>query len=899
MTEKFVVINEKGSQCDNFAKALGGYQGGFDGYSYVLTHSYGHVLGLPVPEQAATSEARDLVGKFSNTKNIPWKYQWFDFSKRVTTSPHTSQVVQDVKDYLNQGYIPVIASDIDDSGEGDLLVWEIINYCNYAGPVYREYHVDESSKAIQKAMKRSNLKPVTHDDSAYRIAVARTNMDYMTQELTRLATKRLTSEGYRMPTHKVKVNGKNKEVPQVVPMGRLKGVMMRIIGDQEIAIKNYKPHSEFESRYKLGDLVLSRNDMPRFQNKNDWKHDDLPDESSVKEVKQIPGVTKPPKAFTLSEVAGQMAKFGMKSKKTMDLYQQMYEASYLSYPRTEDNFISPEQFNDATAQLDQVLYLLDLPNENFTHRQPRPGYVKTGSSHGALRYGAKLPESLSVLVAKFGKGADTLWKLVSTRFVQMYLEDTEWVRHDYETIDTPVPFTGSVRVITKPGVIDPDKPIKAAKLPDLRDKAQLYLHELKSTRPHKITSSWFFDQLKKCNVGTGATRLSTLAAISSSDGNSPIKESKELSLTTLGWIGYEFAKQTKIGSVDGTVYIQDLLKDVRKGGSFEEAYQKFEDVLANDAQAIRQMELEFKNIDLPKREFASGVWNGENVKFNRVLGGYRFSDSEVADLLAGKTIRFTVKNNPVVGKLAHLEYKGVRYVGVEAKREKANGTWHGQEIAINKTYMDHTFSDDELAKLFAGQEIEIETHKGDKTYHLVGKLEKQVMKTDKGKIEFIGFKGRFPLKPGHVRITWKGKECVIKDSYMDHKFTDGEITALASGETIKIETHKDGKTYNLEGKLQNLEFTKDGKTYKYVGFKGEFPLKPGYKRGTWHGKTVTFKGSFMKHDFTDSEVTKLLAGEVITFTGTSSKGKEMKVSGKLANQEYKGHPFVGFEADWK
>src|SRR5699024_9078465 len=97
----------------------------------------------------------------------------------------------------------------------------------------------------------------TLEDPAYRKSNARTNMDYLTQQLTRVATKRVVDAGYTLPVKTVKIGRKNKRVMNVVPMGRLKSVILREIGDQEKRIKSYKPSSVFESRYKLGDLVLS------------------------------------------------------------------------------------------------------------------------------------------------------------------------------------------------------------------------------------------------------------------------------------------------------------------------------------------------------------------------------------------------------------------------------------------------------------------------------------------------------------------------------------------------------------------------------------------------------------------------------------------------------------------
>lgn len=906
--EKLLIINEKPSQYRLFSKALGGKDGEYDGYQYHLVHQFGHILELPVPEQTAKAEDKELVGKFTNVKNVPWNHNWFDFSKRVPKSSDVNSIISEIQDYINQGYIPVIASDIDESGEGDLLVRETLNYIGYNGKTYREYHDDETPASIRRALKHSALKVVTTDDPAYRIANARTNMDFMTQQLTRVATLRVLDSGYRLPIKTVKIGKKTKRVSQVVPMGRLKSVILRTIGDQEKKIKAYKPSVVYESRYKLGDLVLSRNDMPKFKTKDDWQAPDLPKQSRVKETGHKNGHTKPPKPYTLSDVCGQMAKFGMTQKSVLALFQKMYEAHILSYPRSEDRFVSPEQFEVAIKQLDTVLDLLELPKAAFTHRNPRPEFVKTGGSHGALRYGATLPTSMEQLVSEFGKNADNLWRVVSTRFVQMYLEDTEWIRYTYETIDTPKPFTGSVRVITKQGVIDPDEKEKPSKLPDLRNMAQLYAHPIKSTKPAKPTAEWLYNQLDKNEVGTGATRAHTVSEMCGKQNKTPINETKLLNLSPLGWTGYAMAQGTIVGSVDGTHYLHKLLKGVKKTGDYETAYADFDNVMAKDIDVIRKMDIDLENSGLEKHETFTGVWQGKDVTVNRIYSDYRFNDDEVQKLLDNETIEIEIKTKngtrKVTGKLNNLTYNGNSYVGFDAiPVGYARGNWNGKQITFKASYMDYKCTDDDINKLLNGEDIAFETHKDGQTYKLTGHLAEQTFEKNGKSFKYVGIKAQFPLKPGHVRITWQGQEVTIKDSYRDHKFTQDELAKLSNDEVIPVEIHKDGNTYHLEGKLEHQTFTKDGKMYKYVGFNAQFPLKPGYTRGIWRGKTVTFKGSFKDHKFEPKEIEELLAGHDIEFEFTTKSGNKSTVHGKLENQTFdkdgKTIKYVGFKPEWK
>lgn len=65
----------------------------------------------------------------------------------------------------------------------------------------------------------------------------------------------------------------------------------------------------------------------------------------------------------------------------------------------------------------------------------------------------------------------------------------------------------------------------------------------------------------------------------------------------------------------------------------------------------------------------TGMWDGKEVKVKRVWGERRFTDEEVAHLLAGDTIKFQAKSQrtgnyyTAEGKLAEQEYSGNKFIG--------------------------------------------------------------------------------------------------------------------------------------------------------------------------------------------------------------------------------------------
>ena len=65
-------------------------------------------------------------------------------------------------------------------------------------------------------------------------------------------------------------------------------------------------------------------------------------------------------------------------KQVLDTYQKMYEAQVVSYPRTEDKNITPEQFNELLPLVDKIANVVGVDASLLTHRQPRSTHVTGG-----------------------------------------------------------------------------------------------------------------------------------------------------------------------------------------------------------------------------------------------------------------------------------------------------------------------------------------------------------------------------------------------------------------------------------------------------------------------------------------------------------------------------------------
>lgn len=103
--------------------------------------------------------------------------------------------------------------------------------------------------------------------------------------------------------------------------------------------------------------------------------------------------------------------------------------------------------------------------------------------------------------------------------------------------------------------------------------------------------------------------------------------------------------------------------------------------------------------------------------------------------------------------------------------ERFEGFWNGQEVKPKRVWSGHRFTDDEIAKLLDGEEIEIEafSKRNNSTYRCKGRLARLSFNGN----DFIGFERTGFINDGPTR--WSGYE-----------FTDAEKEEFLAGKSIEF-----------------------------------------------------------------------------------------------------------------
>lgn len=838
----YLLIAEKPSAAKNMAKALGGMTGSFEGQDYKIVPLFGHMMEFTEPHKMVEGKELEQSVQSWSPSEMPWDISEFNWKRipQKTKNPKTGKIsskadgISDVAKAAKGCSAVVIATDKDPSGEGQLIGWEVIQAIKWGGVVKRMYFIDESEKGLQQGFRKIEDLPHYSKDGEYVKADTRSRWDFVSMQLTRLSTSAARSKGYSV----------------VVRQGRLKSVMTKLVADQLALVKAYKKKPYFEVKYKdeLGNTFTRKfdedNDNFRFDAKADAEADLSQNfkDSDVVEDSKTRKEAAPGKLLDLGGLASILGTKGFKSKEVLATYQKMYEAKIVSYPRTEDKIISHEQFNEMLPLVDRIAGVVGADVKLLTHRTPRKTHVKDGGAHGANRPGLTVPTTLDSL-SKYGPSAKAIYSILAKNFLAMFGENYVYDSIKGHIKDYPS-FVTTVSVPVDLGfkaIFDTDAESKDESDNDSDDnkdskglgqKGSPVVAEGVNKKPPHPTHKWLEKQLSKYDVGTGATRVSTLSEVTNGKTALLTDTRGKLDLTQIGEIAAVLLEGSQIGNPTVT---EKLFKAMKQAGDFEIPSSK---VLQTATQIVNHdKEVFYRNanklasiVGEPKgdakgfvqKEKAEGVYKptGNPIRFNKEWSGYAFSDDEVAKLLNGDTIEITATSKKtgkpfkVGGSLQQGEYKGKSFWGFKAEFKKAEDDTI-ETAQIPAEWSGYTFTEADQAALRQGKKVKIKA-----TSKKTGKpFDVDVT------FEIVEYNGnrRWGIKP-HFEERKKAdsytrENAPFKPVFGNYTLTEQDIKDVRAGGKIMVTTtNKKGNEYTCTLSLELKEY----KGNKFWGLEPEF-----------------------------------------------------------------------------
>lgn len=338
-----LIIAEKPSLGRNIASAVGNMKssrGFMQNDKYIVTWAFGHLFSLEDIEHY--NPLPDGSTKWT-MQNLPCFPEKFDFSLRKGADKKTDEGVKQqfelIRELCLRNDVDTIVNAGDADREGEIIVRLCIEHARVSGKALKRLWLpDQTPETINAAL--SELKDESSYDSLANEGLARTYIDWLYGvNLTRYATIR---------------------TGLLLRVGRVIIPIVKAIYDRDMEIKNFVPVKTYApvSKEKTNGEVIELTSKLRFaENELDKAKQKCAEynaqQAVVTSVKNKKDTVSPGKLYSLSKLQNVLSKRNkMSMTESLEIVQKLYEAGYLSYPRTNSEYM-------ATAEKDKVKRIIN------------------------------------------------------------------------------------------------------------------------------------------------------------------------------------------------------------------------------------------------------------------------------------------------------------------------------------------------------------------------------------------------------------------------------------------------------------------------------------------------------------------------------------------------------------
>ena len=330
-----LIIAEKPSLARNIASSIGKMQrrdGYLEGNGYIVTWAFGHLFSLCDIEDYCENPSRKWT-----MENLPCFPQKFRFQLRKGEDKQVDQGVKKqfdiITSLINRPDVDKIVNAGDADREGEIIVRLCILNANTEKEQLRLWLPDQTEQTVRKAL--SEMKNESEYDNLANEGFARTYIDWLYGvNLTRFAT---------------------LKTGVLLRVGRVIIPVVKAIYDRDMQIKKFVPdiYYAIKSNALTNDCeieLISKVKFDKNQKNNAEKlcqvYNSLP--ATVTLVKSKKDVINPGKLYSLSKLQNFLGKkYKMPMEQSLSIVQKLYESGYLTYPRTNSEYL-------ATAEKDKI-----------------------------------------------------------------------------------------------------------------------------------------------------------------------------------------------------------------------------------------------------------------------------------------------------------------------------------------------------------------------------------------------------------------------------------------------------------------------------------------------------------------------------------------------------------------
>ena len=373
-----LIIAEKPSLAKNIIAGIDGKMNKNDGFysgdEYLVTWTFGHLFSLADVE----TYTEDKSGKWT-LSNLPCFPDKFRFELKRGNDKKVDRGVEKqfkvIKTLCNRQDVDTIINAGDADREGEIIVRLCVSEALKGTKAQKRLWLpDQTPETVRAALR--DMKDETEYDNLASEGLARTYIDWLYGvNLTRYATIR---------------SGK------LLRVGRVIVPIVRAIYDRDMEIRNFKP----EKYYSIQSAEKTHGEKVELQSKLKFTKDELEKASETAKLYNETGAVVthvssksdkilPGKLYSLSTLQNVLGKkYKMSMADSLKIIQSLYERGFLTYPRTNSEYL-------ATAEKDKIRAILaNVSKIGYPVRFKDSKYIFDDSkieSHSALTPTYKIP----------------------------------------------------------------------------------------------------------------------------------------------------------------------------------------------------------------------------------------------------------------------------------------------------------------------------------------------------------------------------------------------------------------------------------------------------------------------------------------------------------------------------
>ena len=337
-----LIIAEKPSLGRNIAAGIGNFRrrdGYLEGDGCIITWAFGHLFSLADIEHY--NPLPNGIKRWT-MENLPCLPDKFDYQLRYDKDKKDDGILKQyniIETLCNRDDVDTIVNAGDADREGEIIVRNCINNAlKTAKPIKRLWLPDQTAETVSSSY--SDMKDDSEYDNLANEGYARTYIDWLYGvNLTRYATLRTGT---------------------LLRVGRVIVPIVKAIYDRDMSIKNFVP----EKYYSIASKEETNGQVVELNSKNKFDGNKFSDaqamcekynacEAVVTEVKQKKDKLSCGKLYSLSKLQNVLGKkYKMSMAQSLEIVQKLYEEGFLTYPRTNSEYL-------ATAEKAKVKMILD------------------------------------------------------------------------------------------------------------------------------------------------------------------------------------------------------------------------------------------------------------------------------------------------------------------------------------------------------------------------------------------------------------------------------------------------------------------------------------------------------------------------------------------------------------